>query len=376
MKFCPKSATPLVLAWYRPPSDPIRTFEKLETVLSFLDNEGKEKILLGDTNCDLTRSIASHPNHDRHMKEFMIYSRTSLRTSSLIGHIATTCPNNIVDSGVLQVSMSDHCPVYCLRKLNGARRKDHKVIKARSMKNFDEAAFLADVSQINWDRVVGRPVDINVFFDDWSNLFSMIIYKHAPIRSTRVSEKYCPWINKNLKGLIRERDELKEAVKHNSSPLMESTEKFETRSIESMLILIESISWKTYPSSGQHGRILEDNQTIINKRSKSTNIELLSNKGTEIIAKKEISNVISKYFCSVGRDLAGKIDKSPNPLLSGDYDINPLKSTFVFNSIQAQHVSEAIDKIKSSKSFWKWRYFQLLLEIGLSLYQKLPCSLV
>ena len=60
---------------------------------------------------------------------------------------------------------------------------------------------------------------------------------------------------------------------------------------------------------------------------------------------------MNKYFCSVGKDLAGKIDKSPNPLLSGDYDINPLKSTFPFNSIQVQHVGEALGKIKVSKSF-------------------------
>ena len=60
---------------------------------------------------------------------------------------------------------------------------------------------------------------------------------------------------------------------------------------------------------------------------------------------------MSRYFCSVGRDLAGKIDKCPNPLLSGEYDINPLKSTSVYSSIQAQHVSEAIGKIKSSKRF-------------------------
>ena len=63
----------------------------------------------------------------------------------------------------------------------------------------------------------------------------------------------------------------------------------------------------------------------VNKRSKSTNIDLISDKGTEIFAKNEISNVMNKYFCSVGRDLAGKIDKSPNPLLSGDYDINESK---------------------------------------------------
>ena len=137
----------LVLAWYRPPSDPIRTFEKLENTLSFLDNEGKEISLLGDTNCDLTKMIENQPieNHARRMSElYDLFSlkqfiqeptRVSLTTSSLIDHIATTCPNSIVDSQVLQVSMSDHSLIYCLRNLNGARRNDHKVIKTRSMKN-------------------------------------------------------------------------------------------------------------------------------------------------------------------------------------------------------------------------------------------------
>ena len=41
---------------------------------------------------------------------------------------------------------------------------------------------------------------------------------------------------------------------------------------------------------------------------------------------------MNKYFCCVGRDIAGSIDKYSNPLLSGDYDINRLKSTFVFKS--------------------------------------------
>ena len=67
--------------------------------------------------------------------------------------------------------MSDHYLVYCLRKVNGARRKDHKVIKPKSMKIFDETAFLADVSRISWDGAVSRPVNINVFVDDWSKIF-------------------------------------------------------------------------------------------------------------------------------------------------------------------------------------------------------------
>ena len=92
-------------------------------------------------------------------------------------------------------------------------------------------------------------------------------------------------------------------------------------------------------------------EQLLNKRSKSTNIDLISEKDTEIFTKREISYVMNKYFYSVGRDLAGKIYKSPNPLLSGDYDINPLKSTFTFNSILVQHVGEALSRIKVSKRF-------------------------
>ena len=43
--------------------------------------------------------------------------------------------------------------------------------------------------------------DIDVLVNDWSNLFSIIIDKHAPLIEMRVSEKYCPLINKDLKNL-------------------------------------------------------------------------------------------------------------------------------------------------------------------------------
>ena len=43
----PKSKSFLALAWYRPPSDPVGSFNKLEKVLSFLDKEGRETLLLG-----------------------------------------------------------------------------------------------------------------------------------------------------------------------------------------------------------------------------------------------------------------------------------------------------------------------------------------
>ena len=65
----PKSKPFLVLAWYRPPSDHVASFDKLEKVLSYLDKEGKEIILLGDTNCDFITKQADQPidNATRHV---------------------------------------------------------------------------------------------------------------------------------------------------------------------------------------------------------------------------------------------------------------------------------------------------------------------
>ena len=200
----PKSKSFLVLAWYRPPSDPVGTFDKLEKVLSFLDKEGKEAILLGDTNCDLTPKLAEQPldNDSKHMLDlYELFSfkqlveeptRVTLATSSIIDHVSTTCARNILKSGVHEVSMSDHYMVYCIRKCNGAVEKGHKMIKTRKMKNFSEEAFLADVSGICWEQMVSGTDDINLLVNRWSNMFSMIIEKHAPMVEMRVSEKHCP----------------------------------------------------------------------------------------------------------------------------------------------------------------------------------------
>ena len=77
----------------------------------------------------------------------------------------------------------------------------------------------------------------------------MIIDKHAPIKSMQGSEKYCPWIKMDLKGLIRERDKLKKQLLNTFLlPSWSHTEKSETGSINSILISRDSICRKKLSS--------------------------------------------------------------------------------------------------------------------------------
>ena len=169
----PKSKPSLVVAWHRPPSDPVDSFSKLEKALAYLDKEGKEIIFLGDTNCDLAKKSTDQPldNNAKHICDiYELFSfrqlieeptRVTLGTASIIDHVAT-CARNIVKSGVHEVSLSDHYMVFCIRKYNGAVEKDHKMIKTRKMKNFDKLAFLLDVSGICWEWMLNGTDDVNV----------------------------------------------------------------------------------------------------------------------------------------------------------------------------------------------------------------------
>ena len=204
-------------------------------------------------------------------------TRVTLTTTSIIDQIATTCAGNIVGSGVHTISMSNHYMIYCIRKFNGAVEKDHKMIKTRKMKNFNEDAFLADVSAICWEQLATESDNISSVVSNWSNLFSLTIDKHAPITEMRVSEKYCPWVNKDLKDLMRTRERLKKAaVKRKSQILMVSYRQVRNK-VNSLNIQLRKQYFSNRISACQ-GNMKDSWQAInelLQKRSKSSNIDCL-----------------------------------------------------------------------------------------------------
>ena len=141
-------------------------------------------------------------------------TRVTLDGSTLIDHIATTNCNNIVESGVLKISLSDHYLVYCVRKLRGGVKHQHKYITSRQRKNFSKEAFLPDLSEVDWEAIVASTQDIDDAVDKWTQFFALILEKHAPTLSRHVSDRFTPWLNADYFKLAKTRDKLKiQAVK-------------------------------------------------------------------------------------------------------------------------------------------------------------------
>ena len=110
-----------------------------------------------------------------------------------------------------------------------------------------------------------------------SGPFSLIIDKHAPLCEMRVSEQYCPWIDRDLRDLMRTRDKLKKsAVKSKSALLWDSY-----RQVRNKVNSLGTQQKKEYYNdkiSACKGNMKESWKTInelLNKRSKSSNIDSL-----------------------------------------------------------------------------------------------------
>ena len=323
----PKAKSFLALAWYRPPSDTVETFEKMEKIVSYLDKESKELTPLGDTNCDFGNKEKDHliDNYAKLLSNiYNIYglkqliddpTKVTSSSSTIIDHIATSCTSNIIESGVYEVSMSDHYMVYCIRKFNGAIVRDHKIIKTHKMKNFNQDAFLSNISNICWEHIASKTDNVNYSVCEWTNLFSLIIEKHAPLSRIRVSEKCPPWINEELKKLMRTRDRLeKNDVKSQSSSLMRSYRKARNASNS----LNNEFKRKYYNDKitackGDIKGSWREINEIINKKSKSTNIDYIKNCDQKISSNSEIANVMNDYFCTIGTNLAKNIEGTVNP---------------------------------------------------------------
>ena len=219
----PKSKPFLVTTWYRPPDSKVEIFDKFESYLLKLDQEDKESIIMGDTNCNLLSQTFDHKaEHLKFITETYQYiqlidqpTRITSSTRTLIDHIFTNKPNIITNHGVLHVGISDHSLIYATRKHN-TLKADPKIIESRQFKNFDCDAFIEDIKETPF-HFASLMDDPNEMWDIWKSLLLEVINKHAPMRKRKVKSKSSPWITAELRRKMRKRDFLKnQAVKQNS----------------------------------------------------------------------------------------------------------------------------------------------------------------
>jgi hypothetical protein len=105
---------------------------------------------------------------------------------------------NILQSGVIHLGISDHSLIYAVRKFNSPKCRERLKL-VRNFKNFNATDFVWDISQISWESVVLHK-NPNVCWKIWQSLFIEVLDRHAPLRNIRIQATSLPWITRKLKS--------------------------------------------------------------------------------------------------------------------------------------------------------------------------------
>lgn len=210
-----KSKSVLICVSYRPPDCPSTCFEN-----SFKANYiqaltlGKPIVVLGDLNCDMLKDGVDQKKlvdvcTELNLSQVIISpTRITRNSQSLIDVILVSSPTLVLTSGVLNIPISDHLPIYAVLNLKSSKPKP-SYIKVRSYKNYQPSAFIADLTA-NSERLLAssQDKDVNAKLSIFNDVFYTTLNIHAPIKSIKVRSRPCPYVTKEIKELMKLRNRL------------------------------------------------------------------------------------------------------------------------------------------------------------------------
>ena len=209
----------IICVVYRPPSGSVPTFTNgldisLHTLLGRGNPGEKELYILGDLNIDyLKRNRDVDKMRLKEIEEkFNIHqiiktpTRVTTNTKSLIDLILTTvAPNLIHDSGVLKNPLSDHLPVYIIRK----KKREHTtrktiVVRDMSMYNVENLAYVLK-DDIRWETFWNGALGIDAMWELMVKIFTETLECICPWKRIKIRDGQPEWFDGELFRAVKEK---------------------------------------------------------------------------------------------------------------------------------------------------------------------------
>ena len=212
LKIVNKHSSNVVLCtMYRPPEGELeKAIVYMNNCLRALNTAKNDIYILGDWNVNYKNMLS--PNYKKmfffensnNLKQVIKdTTRNTDKTKSLIDLIFTNAPH-ISESGTIESFISDHQPVYIIKKQAKVAKTGVK-FEGRSYKHLDLDSLLTQLSNANWHDLYAN-TDPNAAWDLLINKITLELDKVCPIRTTTIRNYYPEWIDPSLVNLLKDRD--------------------------------------------------------------------------------------------------------------------------------------------------------------------------
>lgn len=199
---------------YRPPKGNDK--EAMKSILEFIkaikDLDKKDVLIMGDLNWDYFNTRGGKKMIDEIISELGLFLHTTMATrisgckSSLLDLILSNM-KNVAEAGCLDYALSDHFPVYLIKK----RLVDRRVMKwiyRRSLKNYDFDYYDHVLCSFNWDSLFCEENDVDTIWSSFKQRLCDIVNGLCPFRWMRVRMDKPVWLNSYIQELATDRDRL------------------------------------------------------------------------------------------------------------------------------------------------------------------------
>ena len=349
---------------YRPPSGSCTVFlDRLEKSLISLGQKFNmtqvELILLGDFNIDYAktqdpiRKQLSVLTGDHGLRQVIRKpTRVTNKSRSIIDLLFTNIiPSLVSDSGILEVSISDHVPVYICKK---AKRHRHpkKTIVNRNYRYYTKDIFekvLMDNEKwiVFWS--IKRDPD-----KLWELMLAIIkesINRLCPLRTIVIREDQHPWINKDLRQQLEIKEKLYKRAKLSGGK--DDWDEFLKMKADTRKLIVNrkrefvmSTLNETRDCPKQFWREIDKNLHFGKPKNSGISCIRIKDAGGCIKTGDEVKSIFNSYYVSIGRDLASKFDNSVNTMTS----TVDRRSQCSFRFVGMKEVLSVIRGLKNNKS--------------------------
>ena len=347
----------LLLEWsttaYRPPSGLFKNcITHLYDLLEYFDVSNRnEKIIGGDFNVNFNKNNSQTSELKKCLAKNtlrqIITDATRIAANETCLDLIMTDSDHIKYSGVLEINISDHLPVFILRKK--IKIKSPKCeFKGRSYRNYNKEDFSNRLNQYVWEEFY-QMTDVNECWTLIHNRINEILNDMCPIKVFSFSKEKQPWINHELLNQIANRDDaLRRARRTGTSDDWVYARKMRNKT----KILINRAKMDYYTDQ------LDDNKddprkywqhifTVLNKNRTNNKFNLENDDGN-VLDQREVPDFINNFFTTIGAKLVNE-----NPKMQQEYKIPIIDDNvelFQLQEVQMDQLIVLLNQIKIFKS--------------------------
>ena len=195
--------------------------------------------------------------------------------------------------------------------------------------------------------------DPNLAWRVWETNFNEVLNWHAPLRHQRVRQSSIPWLNSNIKNLMRKRDyHKKQSVKYNSEHHWRLYQSFRNN------VNIQLRKSKSYYYRQKIGECKKNDpkttwtliNTLIGRSSSSKHINEVKVDNETFRDDENISEAFNEFFINIGPKLASEVrNLSTNKIETFLEDHVVTFPSFHFSTIPVENVLNTLRRLNVSK---------------------------